>query len=82
MLAACLEAMLAADLRPHLRTLDVPTAVLHGRHDQLLPLADGEALAKGIRGARLVVFEESAHAPFLEEPEAFNAALGELLAGQ
>ena len=78
--AACLDGMLAADLRAHLRTLDVPTAVLHGRHDRLLPLADGEALAKGIRGARLVVFEESGHAPFLEEPDAFNAALGELLA--
>ncbi|TMA69990.1 MAG: alpha/beta fold hydrolase [Deltaproteobacteria bacterium] len=70
----------AADLRPHLRTLDVPTAVLHGRHDRLLPLAGGEAIAKGIRGARLVVFEESGHAPFLEEPDAFNTALGELLA--
>src|SRR5206468_3851039 len=39
--AACLESMLAADLRKHLDTLGVPTAVLHGRHDQLLPLADG-----------------------------------------
>ena len=78
--AAALDAMLAADLRKHLRGLEVPTAVLHGRHDKLLPLADGEALAKGIRGARLVVFEESGHAPFLEEPEAFNKALGELLA--
>ncbi|TMB06275.1 MAG: alpha/beta hydrolase [Deltaproteobacteria bacterium] len=78
--SACLEGVLAADLRPHLPTLDVPTAVLHGRHDRLLPLGDGEALAKGIRGARLVVFEESGHAPFLEEPDAFNTALGELLA--
>ena len=78
--SACLEGVLAADLRPHLPTLDVPTAVLHGRHDRLLPLAGGEAIAKGIRGARLVVFEESGHAPFLEEPDAFNTALGELLA--
>src|SRR5438034_816418 len=71
---------LDADLRPHLRTLDVPTAVLLGRHDGLLPLAGGEVLAKGIRGARLTVFEDSAHAPFLEEPDTFNAALSELLA--
>jgi len=78
--AACLEGVLDADLRPHLRTLDVPTAVLHGRHDGLLPLAGGEVLAEGIRGARLTVFEDSAHAPFLEEPDAFNAALSELLA--
>ena len=79
--SACLEGMLAADLRAHLGGFDVPTAVLHGKHDRLLSLAEGEALAKGIRGAKLVVFEESGHAPFLEEPDAFNKALGELLAG-
>jgi len=31
----------------------------------------------GATEARLVVFEESGHAPHLEEPDAFNAALGE-----
>jgi len=77
---ACYEGILAADLRPHLKEVAVPTAVLHGRHDVLLPLAGGERLAKGIKGATLTVFEESAHAPFLEEPEAFNAALTALLA--
>jgi non-heme chloroperoxidase len=78
---ACLEAVLTADLRPHLASLRLPTAVLHGRHDRILELAEGEALAAAIPGARLVVFEASGHAPFLEEPEAFNAALLELLTG-
>jgi pimeloyl-ACP methyl ester esterase len=78
---ACLEAVLTADLRPHLATLRLPTAVLHGRHDTILELAEGEALAAAIPGARLVVFEESGHAPFLEEPDAFNAALLALLTG-
>jgi hypothetical protein len=55
--------------------------VLHGRHDTILELAEGEALAAAIPGARLVVFEESGHAPFLEEPDAFNAALLALLTG-
>ena len=78
--AACFDALLAADMRAALPKLRVPTMVLHGRHDRLLPLADGEELAKLIPGAELVVFEESGHAPFLEEPEAFTAALGRLLA--
>src|SRR6266566_1303933 len=77
---ACFDAFLAADLRAGLKKLKVPTAVLHGKHDALLPLAHGEDLAKKIPGAKLTVFAESGHAPFLEEPEAFNAALAELLA--
>jgi pimeloyl-ACP methyl ester esterase len=77
--AACFETMLAADLRPHLKKLKVPTAVLHGRHDALTTLAGAELLAKEIPDARLTVFETSGHAPHLEEPEAFNAALAALL---
>ena len=76
---ACFDALLAADLRAGAKKLKVPTAVLHGKHDALLPLAHGEDLAKRIPGAKLTVFAESGHAPFLEEPEAFNAALGKLL---
>jgi len=77
---ACFDAVLAADFRAGAKKLKVPTAVLHGKHDALLPLAHGEDLAKRIPGAKLTVFAESGHAPFLEEPEAFNAALGKLLA--
>jgi proline iminopeptidase len=53
--------------------------VLHGRHDDLFPIAGGEALGKAIKGATLTVFEESGHTPLLEEPERFNATLAELL---
>jgi pimeloyl-ACP methyl ester esterase len=76
---ACFDGIMAADLRAHLKDVKVPTAVLHGRHDTLLPLAGGEAIKKAIKGATLTVFEQSAHAPFLEEPDAFNSALTELL---
>ncbi len=78
----CFESILAADLRPHLKDLDIPTAVLHGRQDTLLPLAGGEQLTKGIKGATLTVFDNSGHAPFLEEPDAFNTALTALLTHQ
>jgi pimeloyl-ACP methyl ester carboxylesterase len=78
--AACFDAFLAADLRPVLKKLKIPTAVLHGRHDGLVPLADMEKLAKGVKGGTLTVFDDSGHAPHLEEPDAFNAALVELLA--
>jgi pimeloyl-ACP methyl ester carboxylesterase len=79
--SACMDAVLAADLRPALKTLDVPTAVIHGRHDAVFAPAHGEALKKGIKGATLTILEDSGHTPFLEEPDAFNAALGTLLGG-
>lgn len=76
---ACIDGMLAADFHTRLKALKVPTAVLHGKHDSILPLAHGEELAKKIPGAKLTVFAGSGHSPFLEEPEAFNAALEKLL---
>ena len=44
-----------------LRTLSVPTLVVHGRVDRLVPLSGGEATAAAIPGARLLVLDEMAH---------------------
>ena len=76
----CLESVIATDFRDKLSAVKAPTLVIHGRHDATFKLAMGEELKKGIRGAQLVVFEESAHAPNLEEPQRFNEVLGEFLA--
>jgi pimeloyl-ACP methyl ester carboxylesterase len=78
--SACLATLFAFDVRPTIAALDVPTMVLHGRHDELIPMAHGEHLAGHIPGAELVAFEQSGHAPHLEEPEAFNTAVLRLLA--
>jgi pimeloyl-ACP methyl ester esterase len=79
--AACLDTILAADLRTKQKKLKVPTAILHGKHDALFALDEGKAMAKQIPAASLVVFEQSGHAPHLEEPDAFNTALTKLVAG-
>jgi non-heme chloroperoxidase len=76
----CLESILATDFRDKLSAVKAPTLVIHGRDDAIFKLAMGEELKKGIRGAQLVVFEESGHSPNLEEPERFNEVLGEFLA--
>jgi pimeloyl-ACP methyl ester carboxylesterase len=44
-----------------LRALDVPTLVIHGDADPLVPLACGEATAAAIPGARLEVIEGMGH---------------------
>jgi 2-hydroxy-6-oxo-6-(2'-carboxyphenyl)-hexa-2,4-dienoate hydrolase len=63
---------------PPLRTLKVPTLVVLGQHDRVVP-AQGERYARAIPGARRVVFAHSGHVPHEEEPEAFNARLIEFL---
>jgi pimeloyl-ACP methyl ester carboxylesterase len=47
--------------RERLGAIDVPALVVHGTEDPLFPLAHGEALAREIPGAELLVLEGSGH---------------------
>ncbi|WP_280423819.1 alpha/beta fold hydrolase [Nocardia carnea] len=44
--------------RERLGGLDVPTLVVHGRADPFFPVGNGEVLAAGIPGARLLVLDD------------------------
>ena len=48
--------------RERLPQIEVPTLVVHGRSDLFFPVGNGEAIARGIPGARLLVLEEAATA--------------------
>jgi pimeloyl-ACP methyl ester carboxylesterase len=48
-------------IRPRLGEVKVPTLVVHGTDDPLLPLAHGQALANEVRGARLVPLQGVGH---------------------
>jgi pimeloyl-ACP methyl ester carboxylesterase len=48
--------------RERLPELAIPALVVHGRHDRFFPVGNGEALARAIPGARLLVLEEAASA--------------------
>jgi pimeloyl-ACP methyl ester carboxylesterase len=57
-----LAAIIASgDRTPLLRTIDVPTLVIHGAHDRLVPISGGRATAKAIPGARLLVIDGMGH---------------------
>jgi pimeloyl-ACP methyl ester carboxylesterase len=57
-----------------LHRIDVPTLLVWGEKDGLVPPAFGEAYRRLIPGARLVVLPEAGHAPFDEQRDAFLAA--------
>lgn len=66
------------DVIDRLDELDVPTLITSGRHDECTP-ALVEPLHLGVQGSEWVLFEESAHMPYLEEPERYLATVGAFL---
>ncbi|GAA3862375.1 hypothetical protein GCM10022243_31010 [Saccharothrix violaceirubra] len=48
--------------RERLPEVAAPTLVVHGRHDRFFPVGNGEALAREIPGARLLVLDQAATA--------------------
>ncbi|RMG95307.1 MAG: alpha/beta fold hydrolase [Chloroflexi bacterium] len=68
-----------SDSTPTLAQIDVPTLIIHGRHDQIVPLAEAEAMRDAIPNARLVVLENAGHLPNLEQPDEFNDAVIDFL---
>lgn len=59
---AQLQAIMSwAGSHERLKTLDVPTLVLHGASDQLIPTENGRILARAIPNAELVLIESAGH---------------------
>jgi len=56
------------------------TLVVVGREDFVCPVEDSELIARGIAGAKLVIFEHSGHLPWIEERPRFFAEVGAFLA--
>ena len=57
----------AYDILPGLRTLRVPTFVVHGREDPI-PLASSLEAARAL-GAECVVLHDCGHVPYVEQPD-------------
>jgi non-heme chloroperoxidase len=71
----CVSAWLT-DFRGDLSRVDVPTLVIHGDADRILPIeATGIPLSKSIPGARLVTIEGGPHGILWTHASAVNAAL-------
>ncbi|MFT3794863.1 alpha/beta fold hydrolase [Flavobacterium sp.] len=71
----CLLLLRDADLRPDMAKIKVPTALFYGKKDKIVPFELAEVLHQGIKKSKIVVFENSGHALFLEEMEKFNNEL-------
>jgi len=68
-------ALASERLDSRLGEIKVPTLVVWGKQDTLLPICSGERYAAGIAGARLVSFDQCGHVPAVEKTAEFMAAL-------
>jgi pimeloyl-ACP methyl ester carboxylesterase len=66
------------DIRPRLSEIDVPTLITSGRYDICTPELAEEA-QRLIGGSEWVLFEESSHTAFVEQPERYRAVLADFL---
>jgi proline iminopeptidase len=62
-----------------LNTIKIPTLVLNGMYDIFCSAARAGAMHEHMQGSKLVVFENSGHFPWVEEPELFFATVTNFL---
>ena len=76
------EALMSYSFRDKLERIEVPTLIVWGRNDILVPVTDAEAYEHLIGdNAHSVIFEDTGHLPMLERPSRFNDLLRSFLAG-
>jgi len=67
------------DLRAGLRTIEAPTLVVAGDDDMIAGPGCAEAILRELPDGRLVTIPDSGHFVYVEQPEAFRAALTDFL---
>jgi pimeloyl-ACP methyl ester carboxylesterase len=69
------------DIRDRLGEIGVPTLIVWGRNDRVVPVPAALAYKKRIGdNAELVIFDECGHVPEMERPERFNRVVQQFLA--
>jgi non-heme chloroperoxidase len=77
----CITAFGRTDFRPDVAAVTVPTLVIHGDSDAIVPLeVSGRRAHEAIAGSELVVIEGGPHGVNASHPEQFNRALLDFLA--
>ena len=75
---SCCAAVRDMDQREEVAEIKVPTLVIYGSHDPVIPVADAQFLADRIQGSEQVELP-AAHLSSVEQPAAFTEAVREFL---
>jgi pimeloyl-ACP methyl ester carboxylesterase len=75
-----LTSLIGYDILDRLEEVEVPTLIVWGANDRVVPPADALGYAQRLRNSRLEVFDRTGHVPMAERPVRFNRVLGRFLA--
>jgi pimeloyl-ACP methyl ester carboxylesterase len=70
------------DVSDHVGSIDLPTLVLHGTDDRVLPVENGRRIAEKLPDARLEILEGAPHMLMIERSKEVNELLEAFLAKQ
>jgi non-heme chloroperoxidase len=73
--AAVMMTLKEQNVRNDLGQINVPTLVVHGIHDKIVPFASAQETNQLLKNSVFVPFQYSGHVPFLDERERFNQVL-------
>ena len=73
--AAIIKTLRDEKIDYELSIITVPTLIVHGIHDQVIPFSQAGLLKNKIKGSKVVPFEYSGHGLFWEERKKFNKEL-------
>ncbi|AEG01534.1 pimeloyl-ACP methyl ester esterase BioH [Methylomonas methanica] len=78
-LQAGLDVLKSSDLRAFIRNNPLPTSLILGEKDTLIPLSCGDAVRELNAGVNVHVLAAAGHAPFLSHPQQLLTALSHVL---
>ena len=75
------EQTLPGALKEQVKNIDIPTLILWGRMDKLIPLKFGYKFSQEIKNSKLIIFDDLGHVPHEENPDATVKAVNQFLQG-
>jgi pimeloyl-ACP methyl ester carboxylesterase len=77
---AAVQGLVGYEILDQLDDVDVPTLIVWGRNDRIVPSPDAVEYGRHLHNSRTVIFADTGHLPQLERPVRFNRILETFLA--
>lgn len=78
--APAVHAIGNCDLSDELERIEMPTQLIWGRNDRIVPSGDLRLWGRDIESSESVIYEDTGHVPMFERPARFNADVNAFLA--
>jgi pimeloyl-ACP methyl ester carboxylesterase len=69
------ESLYDVDLRPQLTSISLPTLIIHGERDAIVPVRAAEELAAHLSNHQLLILPGAGHVPTMTQPQVVTSAI-------